>query len=311
MTRRINTALQVLAVLAATHEAIAAARVWTDSTGGYTLDADLVMFNDTSVVLQRADHELVAIPIASLSEADREYLKSDEASDANRLASEELQTWTLREGTKVTGRIVDYMDRNVTLQRRRGRIYVNDRVFDNLPDFYQRLIPAMVAYFENLRRSDRNALEAWLVRQRGQPRTFHIQGVVVESENGDEYPLPFFFFSEDDLSALKPGWTEWKKAQDGNEYETQEGRGFLLRSLAAARHRDQLVKRDIARLQLKLQAVQAGITSLWEVTLYPPAGQNRRPQWVVVPGRNSQQAIDAARLRNPGYIVGPVRRVAG
>ena len=37
------------------------AREWTDSTGRYTLEADLVASNDRLVVLQRADHELGAI----------------------------------------------------------------------------------------------------------------------------------------------------------------------------------------------------------------------------------------------------------
>jgi hypothetical protein len=169
----------------------------------------------------------------------------------------------------------------------------------------------MVARLENLQRDDRDSLDAWMIRQRGQPQTFHIQGVVLETKNGDEYPLPFFFFSDDDLASLKPGWDDWKKVHGGNDYNAQEEHGFLLRSLAAARHRDQLVKRDIAMMQLKLQGVQAGITSLWEVTLYPAAGQNRRPQWVVVPGRNSRDAANTALQRNPGYIAGPVRRVAG
>jgi hypothetical protein len=134
---------------------------------------------------------------------------------------------------------------------------------------------------------------------------------VLEAENGDEYPLPFFFLAEEDLNALKPGWKDWQKVYGSNDYSAQDDHGFLLRSLAAARQRDQLVKREIAMMQLKLQGVQAGLTSLWEVTLYPAAGQNRRPQWVVVPGRNSRDATEIALQRNPGYVAGPVRRLAG
>jgi hypothetical protein len=84
-----------------------------------------------------------------------------------------------------------------------------------------------------------------------------------------------------------------------------------LRSLAAARYRDKLVQREIAMMQLKLQAIQAGVTSLWEVTLLPGAGQGGPPQWVVVPGRDSRQAIAAALQQNPGFVAGPVRRVSG
>ncbi len=206
---------------------------------------------------------------------------------------------------------MDYAARDVTLQRRRGRIYVNDRVLDNLPEFYQQLIPKFVAQSENLQRSDRASLEAWLVRQRGEPRTFHLDGVVLETENGDEYGVPFALLSEADLNVLKPGWKKWLAAHGSNDSSAEEERAFLLRSLAAARFKDQQVQHEIAMVQLQLQAVQAGLTSLWEVTLYPAPGQGGPPLWVVVPGRDSRQATDAALQRNPGYVAGPVRRVAG
>jgi hypothetical protein len=291
--------------------AAADARVWTDSTGKYTLDASLVTFNDRSVVLQREDREMVAIPLENLSEKDREYLKSKEAGGTSESALGALQTWTLRDGTKLVGRIVDYAQRDVTLQRRRGRIYVNDRPLENLPEFYQLLLPKIVAQVENLQRSDRGTLEAWLVRQRGGPRTIHLEGVVLETENGDEYGVPFVLFSDDDLKLLKPGWNEWLAARSSNDYGGQDSHSFLLRSLAAARQKDRRVQREIAMMQLQLQAVQAGLTSLWEVTLYPAAGQGGPPLWVVVPGRDSRQASEAALQQNPGYVIGPVRRVAG
>lgn len=295
----------------ATGAAAVMARTWTDSTGRYTLDADLIAFSDTTVVLQRADHELVAVPIEQLSAKDREFLKSPEG---GRLAQNALggeQTWNLRNGAKLVGRIVDYASRDITIQRRRGRIYVNDRVFDNLPDFYQQLLPQIVADSEGLQRPDRRALEAWLVRQRGEARTFHVDGVVLETPNGDEYAVPFGLFSEADLKLLKGRWNDWLAAQKGDDYASQGERAFLLRSLAAARQRDQQVQREIAQMQLKLQAVAAGVTSLWEVTLYPSSGQGGPPLWVVVPGRDSRQATAAALAQNPGYVAGPVRRVAG
>jgi hypothetical protein len=287
------------------------ARLWTDSTGHYTLEAELALFDERTIVLQRADHELVAIPIEKLSDADRKYLKSKEAGDVVRKSNEATQTWTLRDGQKITGRIVDYALRDVTLQRRRGRIYVNDRLFDNLPEFYQQLIPKIVAQLENLRRDDRASLEAWLVRQRAQPRTLHVEGLVVETENGDEYAVPFFMFSDEDQNLLKPRWSQWRAAGKKNDYAGQEDHAFLLRSLAAARFRNQQVQRDIAGMQLELQAVQAGVTSLWEVTLYPAAGRGGPPLWVVTPGRNSRQATQIAIEQNPGYVAGPVRRVGG
>lgn len=285
-------------------------RLWTDSTGKYTLEARLIMFNDKSVILEREDHDLVAFPIDKLSDKDREFLKSQDAAVAQKAAADGMQTWTLRHGTKIVGRIVDYASRDVTLQRRRGRIYVNDRVLDNLPAFYQQLIPKFVAESENLQRSDRASLEAWLVRQRGEPRTFHLDGVVLETENGDEYSVPFALFSEADLKVLQPGWKKWLLAHGRHDASAEDASAFLLRSLAAARARDARVQHEIAMMQLKLQAVQTGLTSLWEVTLFPAAGHDGAPLWVVVPGRDSRQATDAALQQNPGYVAGPVRRVS-
>lgn len=308
-SRRMMTVLYLVALFCL--PSAVQARVWTDSTGKYTLEAELVTFNDKSVVLQRADHELVAFPIEKLSKADREYLKSKETAQSVEKTTGAAQTWTLRDGTQLMGRVVDYATADITLQRRRSRIYVNNRVLDNLPDFYQKIIPQIVAQKEQLQRNDRRSLEAWLVRQRGEPRTFHLEGVILELEDGDEYAVPFSLLREDDLQVLKPGWDEWLASHRDQKYDDQEHRAFMLRSLVAARQHDRLVQRQIATMQLKLDAVAAGVTSLWEVTIYPAAGRSGAPRWVVVPGRNSQQATEAVLEQNPGYVAGPVRRVAG
>jgi hypothetical protein len=286
------------------------ARLWTDDSGRYTLEANLLGFNETCVVLQRADHDLVSFPIAQLSAADREYLKSKEAEEQSRRSIDGLQTWALEGGGKLVGRVVDFAQGELSIQRRRGRIYVNDRPLANLPEFYQQLLPKVVAHFENLPEGTRESLEAWLARQRGQRRTFALKGIVLETENGDEYSVPFFLFTDAEQKLLQSGYADWAAARSGADFTSQEERAFRLRSLAAARQRDRQVQREIAELQLQLQAVQAGLTSLWEVTLFPAGGRGR-PIWVVMPGRNSRDATAAALQRNPGFVAGPVRRVAG
>jgi hypothetical protein len=285
-----------------------AARTWTDSTGQYSLAADLISMSDNSVVLQRADHELVAVPIKVLSEKDREYLQSQEAIELGKRILEDSQTWTLRDGTKLIGRAVNYASRDITIQRRRGHNFVNDRRFDNLPDFYQRLIPQIVGQLESLENSDRRAFEAWVLQQRGQARTFHLKGIAFETESGDEYAVPFFLLSSQDQSTLGAGFEEWLGGHRSDDHNQLDEIAFLLQSLAAARHHDQMVKRQIATLNLKLQAVNAGLVSLWEVTLYPSAAQGGPPLWVV--GRNSDQATAAAIQQWPGFSVGPIRRLA-
>ena len=184
-------------------------------------------------------------------------------------------------------------------------------MLDNLPEFYQNLLPTIVAHFENLQRANRQSLEAWLVRQRGEPRKFRVEGVVLESDNGDEFAVPYFLFSDEDQQLLKPGWKDWLAAHGNVHYDSQADTAFLLQALAAAHQRDAQVQREIAMMQLKLQAVNAGLTSLWEVTLHPAAGQGGRSQWVVVPGRDSRQATSNALSQFPGFVAGPVRRVSG
>jgi len=299
-----------VACLALCLPAVAQGRVWTNTTGEYTIEAELIAFNDTKVVLQRADHELVAIALDDLCDGDREYLESKEGIAAAEKLAKQEQTWKLQGGETLVGRFVDYAAKDVTIQRRRGRVYVNDRNFENLPEFFRQLVIRIVAHFEKLPAADRAAFDAWVLQQRGQPRTFHVEGVMLETESGDEYPVPFFVLAEEDQKVLESGLAAWRLEHKEEKYESPTDMAFLLESLAAARHQDHLVQRDIALMQLNLQAVQAGLTSIWEVTLFPAVGQVRPPIWVVVPGRDSREAMAWAMQKNPGYVAGPVRRVS-
>ncbi len=289
---------------------VASARVWTDSSGKYSIEANLIAFNGTTVVLQRADHQLGQVPIDKLSPADRDYLKTKEAGDAVKKVAGATQTWTLRSDLKLVGRVVGYAQRSLTVQRRRGNIYVNDRLFENLPAVYQVMIPKIVAHFANLTRDDRQALEDWLVTQKGQPQTFTVEGALFELEGGDEYVVPFFFFSDADQNLLKPGWDQWLAANSKKQYDQLDDQAFLVQSLMAVRQRDQQIQQQIAQMQM-YQAVALGTTQLWEVTLYPARGNAGSPQWVVMPGVNSGEASANALAKYPGFVVGPVRKVAG
>jgi hypothetical protein len=307
MTSRVTLALFAIGVSMVPTSAFA--RTWTDKTGKYKVDADLIAFNNKSVVFERADHELGMVPIDMLSAADQEYLKSKSASDEQQKILGQPQTWKLASGMQLVGRVVGYARKNITLQRQRGRIYVNDRVFENLPPIYQMVVPKIVAHVEHLQRDDRSALEDWLVTQKGQPQTITFDGVMMELENGDEYCVPSFLISPEDQQLLKPGWDAWVAAANGEQqYDRQSEQSFMVQSLMAARQRDAQIQRQIAQVQLN-QAVLAGLTSIWEVTLYPQGAG--RPIWVTEPGVNSGEAVAAAQRQYPGYAVGPVRKVAG
>src|SRR5262245_39852963 len=189
--------LGVLLFFLPTTQQAPTARKWTDSTGKYAFEADLLGTDDKMVVLQRKNRDkgLCAMPSDKLAKEDQAYLKSKEASDSIRRSVDQQQTWTMRSGLKVIGRVVEYGRRNVTIQRKRGKIYVNDRLLDNFPDVQRKMLPKIVAHFEQAEIEDDKDLQKWIVGLKGEPRTYACEGVVLELENGDDYDLPFFFFS--------------------------------------------------------------------------------------------------------------------
>ncbi|MHB1036902.1 MAG: SHD1 domain-containing protein [Pirellulales bacterium] len=288
--------------------ALADGRTWTDSTGNYRTEADLVALNETTVVLKKADNHLVAVPMVKLSKVDRTYLESKETAETARRSADAMQTWTMASGLKVTGRVVDYGRKDLTVQRRRGKIYVNDRLYDNLPEVYQLMLPKIVTHFEKTEIDGKKGLVAWATKQRGQARTFTCEGVILELANGDEYGIPFFFFSPEDLKILQPGWDRWLAANQDQAKQQQES--FLLATQAQAYQQDRAMNQQIALMQLQMEGYQAGLFDLWEVRMFPKPGVASPPLTVVVPARDSRTATMEAVSRNPGFVAGPVSRVS-
>ena len=56
---------------------IARARKWTDATGNFTVEAELVQSKDGTVRLKKGNGQIINLPVEKLSEADREYLRSE------------------------------------------------------------------------------------------------------------------------------------------------------------------------------------------------------------------------------------------
>jgi hypothetical protein len=66
----------LLALLSFGAARLAAARVWTDSTGKHTIEAELLKVADGQVHLKKADGMVVVVPLERLSDADQRYLKT-------------------------------------------------------------------------------------------------------------------------------------------------------------------------------------------------------------------------------------------
>jgi hypothetical protein len=281
-------------------------RVWTDASGKYSFEADLIAFNETDLVLQKPDKTLVAVDFEQLSAEDQKYVQSKEAAEALDKLHAKKQIWKMRSGLEVIGNVVDYVRKDVTFSMTRGRIYVNDQQFENLTGIQQKVVPLVAAHFTGRDITDRAGLFDWLRRRRGEPITFTVEGVQMELENGDLYGVPFFLFSDQALAVLKPGWEQW--AAKTSTFEQQQESELQLQTAAQSFHDGQAQTNQLLKMQLQLQAFQAGL--LWEVMLYPEAGTLGWPLYVVVPGRDSRQAGWNALAKNPGYTLGPIARVS-
>ena len=274
------------------------AREWSDASGKYKLEADLMARNDSAVVLQKEDKSLVMVAIEELSEADQKYLESEEASPSQEAAT---QKWTLKNGLSFKANVVEYGQRDLTIRRRRSEIYVNDKRFDNIQPVYQKMIPKIVSHFEKVDLENLEDLEEWAKKLRGNPKTYTCEGVLFEHENGDLYAVPFFLLASEDNKKLQPGWRAWK-----SEENSREEYNLAMRASAMQRQQTQQTLQDVTRLSLQLQAYGAGAFDLWEVTMVPPRGG--MPVTVVVPGRDSRQATVRAKAKYPAYGVGGVAK---
>ena len=290
---------------------------WSDKSGTYQFEATLVAFDSNTVVLkssvkeQMNGHELISIPRKDLAEADQEYLNSKEAVETNSQL-DKRQSWTMRDGSTVVGKIVDFVRKDVTVQRRRDKIYVNDRLYSNLPEVYQKIFPKVVEEFEKVSLPTNKDLEKWVLTLHGKPKTFQCEGVILEFENGDEYAIPFFLFSERDLKAIRPSWEQWS-AEKADEEQKREHSLYLQSQASTYQQNVQnqlAVQQQMAVAQLQLLAVNTGAVDLWEVYMYPAQGVYGYPINVVVTARDSSQASAQAIARNPNYVVGPVKKLS-
>ena len=77
---RVVQLAMMLFLVACVSSSIAEGRTWKDTTGKFSVEAELVEQTDQAVVLKRADGSTITVPIARLSDADRQFLQVAAAS---------------------------------------------------------------------------------------------------------------------------------------------------------------------------------------------------------------------------------------
>ncbi len=304
-------------------------REWVDASGRVKFDAELLARGEDTIVLKKADDSLIAVRIDQLSAEDQAFVRAQQ--DAEPLVAaatpsdpaapvqpsldppslDEFHTWTSVDGFEMRGRIIAFGRRDVEIRRTAGVVTVNGTALSRLGDFYQYLIPKIVANHADPSVQTPQDVLAWLRRQQGEPPAISVEGVLMKMEDGSELAVPFFLFSSEDLEILRPGWEQWKS--DAASEADRNREDFLVRLQADQyqRQRDAETNRErIQMMQLEMMAANAGVIGIWEVLLRPLPGVFAREMSVMVPARNSGQAEQLALQRYPGFATAGVRRAS-
>lgn len=296
----------------------APSRDWTDSKGNMILIGSFVAANGDTVVIQKPTGELIGVQLGNLSEADQKVVQKlrlaevggQTPAQATR-AEDQIwmpHLWTTRDGVKLKGRVTKFGRREVVFRRNTGVTMVNELPFRRLEPFYQEVALKLVAEMADPTVKTEADLTRWARSLRGQPKSFMVEGVMMRLEGGEEYPIPFFMLSDDDLLFLRPGWEQWK-AGNASE-ETRQREDFLLQVQAEQYQLDREQTRQIQMMQMQYMAVATGITRIWEVQLFPAPGVFARPLAVMVNARDNVEAQQIAMANYPGFIAGTIRRIS-
>ena len=88
-------------VLALAQDLSAEVREWTDSTGGFKMEAEVVAIRGTNVILEKTDGQFISIPMSRLSNADQQFLR-DQQTEMNRPAKPSTASATQTTGSTNT-----------------------------------------------------------------------------------------------------------------------------------------------------------------------------------------------------------------
>ncbi len=291
------------------------ARTWTDVSGRFKVEADLLAINDDVVVLKTAEGRLIAVEIKQLSVGDQAFLKSEEAGAGKLADRDKDHVWNLKGDLKVIGRLAGYFTHELIVGRRNARLFVDGTEEDKLPDTVKAILPRIVEHFETAKISDLNSLKSWLTDQGKVPHVYPIEGVRIALTSGDEISVPIFLFSSAERALLEPGLARFlalqkEKLKDEERSQLAKREALMLSSTARAYQLNAAQAAQARMLQLDLLAIDSGITDLWEVLVVPP-NPYAYPFSIVVTARDSGTAQALVAERYPSFQIDAARKLSG
>ncbi|MCD0462833.1 SHD1 domain-containing protein [Roseiconus lacunae] len=314
--------------------AIASARQWSDQSGRFQVEGQLVASDEDKVVVRTEEQGLLVLRIDQLSKADRSYLaekgsksqKTDDTSESDDALTPAKPavdtTWRLTDGETVTGRLVGFGKQTLVLKRRDSDVVVNDVALEDLPKAYAKILPEAIEAIDRVEIEDPADLEDHLIDLGTGPLEYEVSGVQLALPEGGMITLPINILAGPDASAVRPGFERWLAAQNEAVEEDERSQSSQFerlmldsysrmsdRSVATTGNLDSTAMTRARLMDLQLQAATAGVTDVWQVGLIPRVSY-RYPTTVVVYAENSRGARIAASAKYPGWRIGPIRKLS-
>lgn len=292
-------------------------RQWRDRTGRFTIDAELVGSQETTVVLKTKNGNLLAVESSQLCQADQIYVASTEAKMLleQRSANSPAPTFKLINGSEVQGVVVGFAVHAWDILRRNGQVHVNDVAYQKLPKLYRDVLPAVVNHFQEAKLTTFIELEKWLTERGNSPKHYHVDSVVMRTGKNEFLYVPMFLFGKHSRSIFEEDFEYWKKVQEAKidkatkeKYERDETLRLQYKYQLEATREAQT--NYFPSVQLELLSLATGLTKLWEVSLDIPNGYSA-PFSIIVSAPDSAVAEAIVLSHYPGMELNFTRVVAG
>lgn len=220
-------------------------------------------------------------------------------------------TWRIKGDAALRGRLIGFGVQPLSVVLRDNAVFVNDRPIEELPTAYQEIIPyaASQSTGESIDRFEQ-ILDRLSVPKR--ELNVVVEGVQLRLVSGEVITVPPALLTEEDAKLVTPSFNRWKSAQHSSvpedvRAEVDRRERLVMDSYTPYRGGAAEPPRKLTMFEMQLEAVDAGVTDMWEVALYPPDGHDY-PRTVIVTGENSRVARLRAKREFPDWRVGPVRK---
>jgi len=294
------------------------AREWSDNSGHFKVEADLIAFDGETVVLRAKAGRLLALKLADLSKTDVEYLKTPEVAGFENSAPipEAPTEWSLQNGQVVRGAITGIGIQQLVIFRHDSKVHISFDGKELTDPIYKVLLPEMVNHLASTSFKSLEELDRHLATLKPPSLIYALPTVTITTNNGN-VGIPNFLLKKEEQNYL---WSASERLRSLQESElTSEERekiasreNFLARSYGRGRNHAVNVPVGISQMQLDFlanAALVAARAEFWEVVISPPNAY-LMPFTVVVPAANSADAEAQVAARFPKHQLIGIGRAA-